>query len=371
MALPKFSRCLLLIWSILVIFADFVRCSDPQATKCEMPSVVTGHKAELTCDFGVNMQDEGQRKEIFIERQTSPGETEYIAVCDVNGYPDYKCKPLSGLTRLDFSNVTRYLTVGLSSVSEKDEGEYICQVTDPHWPVTKTCHFSLKNTQVATCDMPSVVKGETAELTCDFKVNMQDEGQRKEVFIQRQISSREAEYIAVCDVNGHPDYKCNQTLPDQHTRMDFSNVTRYLTVSLSSVSEEDEGEYVCRVTDPDWPVAKTCHFSLERALVPSATTAHEGTSTTVIVVLIVFICVVAMVLGFVIFYFRRRVKSLKNTTEGMKESLETTKKMVKEGLAYIDGLLGKGATTEGSAGESCVVDTDKDESLQPLTSGGV
>ncbi|XP_076450398.1 uncharacterized protein LOC143286646 [Babylonia areolata] len=90
-----------------------------------MPSVVKGHKAELTCDFGVNMQDEGQRKKIYIERQTSSGEP--------------------GLTRLDFSNITRYLTVGLSSVSQEDEGDYMCQVSGPDWPVPKTCNFALKN----------------------------------------------------------------------------------------------------------------------------------------------------------------------------------------------------------------------------------
>ncbi|XP_076457724.1 uncharacterized protein LOC143291637 isoform X2 [Babylonia areolata] len=147
--LMKFSRCPLLISSILVIFADPVRCSDPQSVTCNMPSAVEGHKAELTCDFGVNMQDEGQRKEIFIQRQNSSGETETVAVCAMDGHPDYKCDQiLPSPTRLDFSNITRYLTVGLSSVSQEDEGDYICRVSDVDRPTGKKCHFALKIPEV-------------------------------------------------------------------------------------------------------------------------------------------------------------------------------------------------------------------------------
>ncbi|XP_076457746.1 uncharacterized protein LOC143291646 isoform X2 [Babylonia areolata] len=291
MVLTKFSRCPLLILSILVIFADFVRSSDPQVVTCNMPSVVKGQKAELTCDFGVNMQDEGQRQEIYIERLTSSGETEYIAYCIRHGYPDYKCEPLSGLTRLDFSNITRYLTVGLSSVSQEDEGDYICQVADPDWPVLKTCNFALKNPQVVTCNMPSVVKGHKAELTCDFGVNMQDEGQQQEIYIERQTSSEETEYIAYCIRHGYPDYKC-EPLPGV-TRLDFSNITRYLTVGLSSVSQEDEGGYICQVADPDWPAPKTCDFSLKNNPV---------------VIIFVTLCVILVVVIVVICCYMKRLK---------------------------------------------------------------
>ncbi|XP_076457734.1 uncharacterized protein LOC143291641 isoform X2 [Babylonia areolata] len=410
MTLTKVSRRLLLIPSIMVIFAECVHCSDPQLVTCNMLSVVKGHKGELTCDFGVNMQDEGQRQEIYIERQTSNRSAEYIAYCIRNGYPDYKCKPLSGLTRLDFSNITRYLTVGLSSVSQEDEGDYICQVADPDWPAPKTCDFALKNPQVVTCNMPSVVKGQKAELTCDFGVNMQDEGQRQEIYIERRTSSGETEYIAYCIRNGYPDYKCKPL--SGLTRLDFSNITRYLTVGLSSASQEDEGDYICQVADPDWPVLKTCNFALKRPPSPAKCPGRQSSvgstppaqvdgpkaealsseaaaqeqddpgcggpsgpeqedwskdaGETVMHVALGMMAAVSVIMAItmVVFHLYRNSRRLQRVGKRMKRP---EKKQV-----GIDESHGTGVTTESLSGKSGVdtdEDEDKDESLQPLASG--
>ncbi|XP_076457467.1 uncharacterized protein LOC143291472 isoform X2 [Babylonia areolata] len=146
--------------------------------------------------------------------------------------------------------------------------------------------------------MPSAVKGQTAELTCDFRANMQDEGQRKQIVISRLTNtsrSGEEEYIAVCAVDGHPDYKCDQTLPGP-TRLNFSSITWYLTVGLSSVSQEDEGEYMCEVSDVARPKAEKCHFALE---------TPEEKNNTVGVVLGVLGAIVVVVIAACLCYCNR------------------------------------------------------------------
>eukprot|EP00745_Piridium_sociabile_P021961 TRINITY_DN34004_c0_g2_i4.p1 TRINITY_DN34004_c0_g2~~TRINITY_DN34004_c0_g2_i4.p1 ORF type:complete len:260 (-),score=53.50 TRINITY_DN34004_c0_g2_i4:14-793(-) len=227
---------------LLLICAELVCFSASQSTTCNMPSVEEGQTAALTCEFGFDMQEVGQRRDVIIKRvRTTSSKPEELLECywDLTT-DDYRCKVKN--PRFSFnSHITDHVTLRLLKATQEDEGQYYCDVTSQR---AASCNFSVeaKTEPKTTCTMPSVEEGQTAEFTCFLPPTLKGE-LPSVVLIRRQTGGTDSrpEEIGKCDKQNGA-FTCKKKLDKAF--ISYYNNTQ-VNLLLLNGKKEDAGDYYC------------------------------------------------------------------------------------------------------------------------------